>query len=152
MSEVSTFRLYLLRAAYLLIAVGLGIIIWPLLIQTPVGVEHMRGVVRALLGAVGVLALFGIRYPLRMLPILIFELLWKTIWLVVIGLPTRVAGAFTTGTLETFNECLVGVVVCAVVIPWGYVYATYVRAPGERWSGASRTSHPGAVRAGSTTG
>ena len=29
MSEVSTFRLYLLRAMYLLIAVGLAIMIWP---------------------------------------------------------------------------------------------------------------------------
>jgi hypothetical protein len=132
MYEVSTFRLNLLRAAYLLVAVGLGIFIWPLLIHTPVSVEHMRGVVRALLGAVGVLALFGIRYPLQMLPILIFELLWKSIWLVVIGLPTRAAGAFTPGTLATWNECLVGVAVCAIVIPWGYVYATYVRGPGDR--------------------
>ena len=42
-----------------------------LLTQTP-DVEHMRGVVWALLGAVGLLAVLGIRYPLQMLPLLLF--------------------------------------------------------------------------------
>ena len=33
MSEVSTFRLYLLRGTYLLIVVGLGLVIWPALLH-----------------------------------------------------------------------------------------------------------------------
>ena len=43
MHEVSTFRLYLLRATYLFVAGGLAIIIWPLMLDSPTGVEHMRG-------------------------------------------------------------------------------------------------------------
>ena len=127
MPEVTTFRLYLLRAAYLVIAVGLGTIIWPTLTQAPQGVEHMRGVVRALLAAVGLVALVGIRYPLKMLPLLFFELVWKTIWVVAIGLPLWLADAFTPETRETWRDCLVGIALCLVVIPWGYVIARYVR-------------------------
>ena len=137
MHEVSTFRLYLLRAAYLVIAVGLGIIIWPTLVEPARDVEHMRGVVRALLAAVGVLALIGIRHPLRMLPLLFFELVWKTIWVLAIGLPLWSAGAFTPGTRESMRDCLFGIALCLAVIPWGYVLATYLRAPGDRWRSVS---------------
>lgn len=55
MSEVSIFRLYLLRAMYLLIAVGLGITIWPGLLSPPDNLSHMAGVVRSVLGAVSLL-------------------------------------------------------------------------------------------------
>ena len=99
MQEVSTFRLYLLRAAYLLIAVGLIVMIWPLMLQKSANVEHMRGVVWCILAAVSLLALLGIRYPLRMLPLLLFELIWKTIWLLAIGLPR-----WSTGQLEGGNQ------------------------------------------------
>jgi hypothetical protein len=150
MAEVSTFRLYLLRATYLIIAAGLGLFIWPLLVQPPAGVEHMRGVVRALLAAVGLLALIGIRYPLRMLPLLFFELTWKTIWVLAIGVPLWKADAFTPGTEETWRDCLVGIVLCLMVIPWGYVKATYVRAPGDRWRSAPPALTPGELEVGRT--
>jgi hypothetical protein len=84
--EVSAFRLYLLRAMYLLIVVGLGFQIWPGILHPPKDLEHMRGVVRSLLGAVSLLAVVGIRYPLKMLPLLFFELVWKSIWILAIGL------------------------------------------------------------------
>lgn len=47
MNEVSTFRLYLLRATCLLIAVGLGITIWPGILAPPDNPSHMAGVVRS---------------------------------------------------------------------------------------------------------
>ena len=47
MEELSSVRLYLLRAMYLLIAVGMGLQIWPLILHHPSNVEHMRGVTRS---------------------------------------------------------------------------------------------------------
>ena len=81
MTEISLFRLYALRAAYLLLAVGLAATVWPLIINHPPQWPLMNSVVCSLLAAVSVLAAIGIRYPLQMLPILLFELLWKSIWL-----------------------------------------------------------------------
>ncbi len=80
MSEVSIFRIYLLRARYLLIAVGLAIMIWPGILSPPENLSHMGSVVRSVLGAVSLLAALGIRYPVKMLPLLFFELVWKCIW------------------------------------------------------------------------
>ena len=133
MSEVSTFRLYVLRATYLLIAAGLAIMIWPLLLDTRADLEHMRGVVRALLGAVGLLAVLGLRYPLQMLPLLFFELTWKVIWILAIGVPLWRADALTAGTSQTWVDTVAGVVVCLIAIPWPYVWRNYVRRPGEPW-------------------
>ncbi len=154
MNDVSTFRLYLLRATYLLIAVGLGVMIWPGVINAPTNLEHMRGVVRSLLAAVSLLALIGIRYPLLMLPLLLFELVWKSIWIVAIGLPLRSARAFTPGTQETWNDCLISIPIFLIVIPWGYVLENYVRRPGDRWRRTSRAtpseeSRVGLARSGS---
>jgi len=71
---------------YLLIAVGLGLTVWPLIISPPDTVATARTVIRALLGALAVLAVVGIRYPLRTLPLLLFELLWRMIWVVAFAL------------------------------------------------------------------
>src|SRR5688572_1978184 len=135
---VSLFRLYLLRAAYLLIVVGLGLMIWPKLLNPPQNVEHMRGVVWALLGTVGVLAAFGLRYPLRMLPVLLFELVWKTTWLVAIGLPHWMNNTFTAATASTWNDNVFGIALCLVVIPWRYVWTHYVKQAGDPWSAEKR--------------
>jgi len=133
MNDVSTIRLYVLRATYLLLAVGLGVQIWPGILDHPVDLEHMRGVVRSLLGAVGLLALLGLRHPLRMLPLLLFELAWKSIWLVAFGLQLWSADAFTAGTKETWTTCLFSVVLFIAVIPWHYVFSNYLMRPGDRW-------------------
>jgi hypothetical protein len=136
--EVSIARLYALRATYLLIAVGLGFTIWPGVLNPPANLEHYRGVVRSVLAAVSLLAVLGLRYPLTMLPLLLFELVWKTIWVVAIGLPLWRGDQFDPATLETWNACLMGLVLFPLVIPWRYVVETYVRAPSDRWRSAPR--------------
>jgi hypothetical protein len=139
MPEVSTVRLYVLRGLYLLIAVGLGITIWPGIVAPPKNLSHMASVVRSVLGAVSLLALVGVRYPLRMLPLLLFELLWKTIWVLVFGLPLWLNHQLDANTGETLQACLMGLVLVPLALPWGYVVRQYVEAPGDRW-GAHRAS------------
>lgn len=88
-SEVSTLRLYLLRALYLYMFVGLAIYKWPRILNPPPGLSNQGSVVGSVLGAVSLLALLGIRYPIKMLPLLFFELLWKSMWVLGWGLPYR---------------------------------------------------------------
>lgn len=138
MQEVSTARLYALRAAYLLLVVGLGATIWPLLLDPARVPDHMRGVVWAILAAVSLLALLGIRYPLKMLPLLFFELAWKALWLLLVALPLWRSGQLDAATAESVKDCLVGVILL-VVIPWPYVVRHYLRAPGDPWRASPRT-------------
>lgn len=130
--RVSLFRLYALRATYLLIAVGLGIEIWPGILHHAWPWGLMQGVVQCMLGAMSAMALLGLRYPLRMLPLLLFEMLWKSIWLVVVALPLWTAHQMDAGTKETAMACLMGVVL-PLVIPWRHVFANFAAKAGDRW-------------------
>ena len=133
MSEVSTLRLYVLRGMYLLIAVGLGIGTWPALLFPPEQLSHVVSQFRSILCAVSLLALLGIRYPLKMLPLLFFELLWKSIWLLAFGLPLWLNQQLDANTRFVLYACLLGVVLTPLVLPWGYVVSNYLKAPGDRW-------------------
>ena len=128
--EVSLARLYVLRATYLLLVVGLGAMILPSLVRHE---PLARGVIASLLGAVWVLAFVGLRYPLRMLPLLMFELVWKTIWLIAFGLPQWSSGQVPPTFAEDFSNIVFGVVLMPLVIPWGYVYRHYVKQRADRW-------------------
>ena len=128
-SEVSLVRLYVLRAMYLVLVIGLGAMIVPEILNHQL---TSRGVIPSLLGAVWVLAFLGLRYPLQMLPLLLFELVWKLIWMAAYGLPQWSAGQYPPTFAEDFFNIAFGAVLL-FVIPWGYAWRHYVKAPAERW-------------------
>ena len=82
--------------------------------------------------AMSILALLGLRYPVKMLPILLFESLWKLTWLAVVALPQLIGDRMDAATTEMFSTILFVVVILAV-IPWRYVARQYLAAPGDRW-------------------
>ena len=144
MSDVSTFRLYLLRAMYGFMFVGLALTRWPGILNPPPGISHTGTVVGSVLGAISLLAALGIRYPLKMLPLLFFEFVWKAIWVLALGLPLLLSGQLdpnvSFGGTETLINCLLGIVLVPLVTPWGYVLKHYLKAPGDRWGGKQVTS------------
>jgi hypothetical protein len=132
MNEVSLFRLYSLKAMYLLIVVGLGIVVWPGVIHHEKPWELMEGVVACMLAAISALSVLGLRYPLQMLPLLLWELVWKSIWLAIVALPLWRTGHMDEATWANTTACLVAVII-PFVIPWRYVFAHYLKKPGDRW-------------------
>ena len=90
------------------------------------------GVVVCLLTAMPLLAFLGLRYPAGMLPIVLFETLWKLIWLSVVALPAVVASDVDQAISETIFNCSLVVIIVAVV-PWRYVWEQYATAKGDRW-------------------
>jgi hypothetical protein len=129
-SEVSLVRLYVLRATYLLLVVGLGAMIVPGILRHEL---TSRGVIPSLLCAVWALAFLGFKYPLRMLPLLMFELVWKTVWLIAYGLPQWSAGQLPPTFADDMFNIGLGVILMPLVIPWAYVWRHYLKQPGDRW-------------------
>jgi hypothetical protein len=129
--DLPLYRLHLMRGGYLLMGVGLAAVKWPLLASAH-AMPVFEGVVTAFLVALSLLALLGLRYPVKLLPVLLFESAWKLIWLAVVALPRAVAGELDAATEDVLVSCSLLVVIVAVT-PWRYVWREYVRAAGERW-------------------
>jgi hypothetical protein len=132
MVELPIYRLNLLRAGYVLLIVGLGLAIWPSILDPAKNWELNRSVIVSMLGALSLLALLGIRHPLRMLPLLFWEITWKTIWLLRVALPEWRHDGLDVAATQTAIECLMAIFFVAV-IPWDYVFQAYVKAPADLW-------------------
>jgi len=120
-----------MRAGYLLMGVGLALVKWPLL-PGAAALPLYEGVTLCVLTAMSLLAFLGLRYPVKLLPVLLFESAWKLLWLALVALPKAVGGGLDAATTETAINCSLVVVVLAV-IPWPYVWRHYVLATGDRW-------------------
>jgi hypothetical protein len=131
-TEPSLVRLYALRGGYLLLTIGLGVQLWPAMIDHATRWALMQGIVNSMLVALSLLAILGLRYPLKMLPLLFFEMAWKGIWMARIALPLWLEGRVDPDTAETIFACSIAIIF-PIIIPWSYVFGNFARATGDRW-------------------
>lgn len=129
---IPLWQVNLLRFLFLLIAVVMGSVVWKQLLFESTGWVWERGLAKSMLAALALLCLWGVRYPLQMLPLMVFELAWKTIWIAAIALPAWLSGAVTQDIKDLFYDC-VGVIVIYFAIPWRYVFARYFTQRMEPW-------------------
>ena len=129
--DIAPWRLYPLRAGYLLIAVGMGMQMVPAFLHHKPW-EPMHGVVDSMLLALVLLSVLGLRYPLKMMPLLFWEMTWKATWLLAVALPAWRNRAMDADTWDTTFACLMGVIF-VFVVPWDYVWRNFVTARGDRW-------------------
>ncbi len=139
-TSLPTYRVNLMRVGYAVMAFGLAATKWPLL-PAAADLPVFEGVVAVLLTAMSLLALVGLRYPVRLLPLLILEAGWKLIWLAAVAVPQAVAGTLTSESSRVLSSVSLVVVILAV-IPWDHVWRTYVRAPGDAWRRAPAEARP----------
>jgi hypothetical protein len=135
-AELPLWRLNLMRVGYAVMGVGLAVVRWPDVIAYDRSTPLYEGIVAVLLTAMSLLAFLGLRYPVRLLPILLFECLWKLIWLSVVALPAVVAGDVDQAMSDVIFSCSFVVIILAVT-PWGYVWRHYVTAKGDAWRGTA---------------
>lgn len=130
--EVPLFRLYTLRVAYFIMACGLGVFVWPSVIRHSNGFAIAHGAETAILAGLGAIAALGLRYPVKMLPLLLFEVAWKAIYLIAFAYPAWRAHQVTPAMAEDI-KAVSFVVILLPLIPWKYVFTEYVMKRGERW-------------------
>jgi hypothetical protein len=128
---VPLWRLYVLRALYAVLAAAEGSIQLSAFLHHPHWTQA-SAVAHSFFLALALLSIVGIRYPLGMLPLLVYELLWKMIWLCGVALPLWAANQVDADTRKAFFE-IAPVVILVPLLPWGYIFSNYLKKPGDRW-------------------
>ena len=70
--ELPLWRLYTLRLSYLILAGGLAAFVWPSVIVHTNEFAMSAGIRVSLLAGIGLVAALGLRYPVQMIPLLLF--------------------------------------------------------------------------------
>ncbi|MGB3078038.1 MAG: hypothetical protein WBB31_03085 [Saprospiraceae bacterium] len=124
---ISKFRFYLLRFIYLVNAVLLGSSVWTEIFTHEGLWEPLPGVAFSFWAAFSVLAILGVFYPLKMIPLLLVQFSYKLIWLIIVAYPLwltdHLAGSSAQG-LAAIN--FKGIIVDLLVIPWPYVLKNFI--------------------------
>ena len=123
---VRRINIYLLRLLYVLMFFMLGQTTWTEIFTHRGAWESQDAVAWSVWTAFATLAGLGILRPLKMLPIILLEIFYKTLWLVLVAYPLwsdgKLAGSRAEGTANIF----VWVIFPAAAVPWGYVFSNYV--------------------------
>lgn len=125
-TAVPKYRIYLLRALYLLVLIGLAPDALSEVFNHQNPLDPVTGVAYSFWSAFALLCFLGIRYPLKMLPLLFLQLFYKSIWLLGVYMPLHASGNLSEATEGLFMACAIGVVLDLLIIPWTYVYREFL--------------------------
>jgi len=134
MKTISILRINLLRVFYLVLVLGIGLDmqVWPKMIGQVYSMRLDSGMVNCMLFALSVLSILGLRYPLKMLPVLFWEFTWKASWLLSVALPHWMRGQWSKDLgATTFAVGMIAIFI--PLVPWSYVFEHYVKQPGDPW-------------------
>ena len=105
---------------------GLGIIAVPEVIKSvfslPDGDPITLGITGSVYLSFGLLAILGLRAPLKYVPILLLQLSYKVVWFVGVILPLLVAGKFPTYAIAIAVIFATYVIGDLIAIPFSYVF------------------------------
>jgi hypothetical protein len=131
MTNVEGIRWGWLKGMYILTIVvaggfGLGMIFAPSILQSAFGNACdpiTFGIVGSVYLAFAVLALLGLRDPLKFVPVLLLQLIYKTIWFIGVVFPLLVTGRFPASGIPTVIIFGLTIVGDLIAIPFRYVFA-----------------------------
>jgi hypothetical protein len=124
---VRPINIYLLRLLFLLVVVFVGSDSWPVILKHEGPWDHVKAAAMCMWAAYSVLAIFGLISPLKWIPIVMFEIFYKIIWLVIVAYPLWSTNQLAGSPAEGMTHAFAWVVLPIVAMPWTYAFRIYVR-------------------------
>lgn len=123
---VRPINIYLLRVLFGLMAVFLGADAWTH-IATFSGVwEPAAAAAWCMWAAFALLAVVGVVNPVKMLPLVMLEIVYKVLWLAVVAYPLWSKNELAGSPAEEMAYGFSWVVLAIIAMPWRYVFTTYI--------------------------
>jgi hypothetical protein len=123
---VRPINIYLLRVLYLLMATMLAYDVWSHILGHQGPWENKEGIAWSVWAGFSTLAILGVFHPLKMLPILLLDIFYKSLWLILVAYPLWKADTLTGSPAEGTFDVFIPVVIVYLIMPWGYVFRTYI--------------------------
>ncbi|MFC5046189.1 hypothetical protein ACFSTE_04530 [Aquimarina hainanensis] len=120
-------RLHLMRGLFFLNFISLAYDNWSTILFPKEQMGVLSGVAISFWAGFSLLNFLGIRFPLKMIPILLLQLLYKSAWIIGTYLPAHASGTTSAGIQEFFWICIAGIVLNLVIIPWKYTYREFCK-------------------------
>ncbi len=135
---VRPINIYLLRLIYFLILVFVGSDTWLSIINHQGPWDPTKAVAFCVWASYATLSVLGLIHPLKMLPIVIFMIFYKSLWVIAVAYPLWRAGALAGSPAEAMANIFIWAPLVGLFVPWGYVFRNYVL---RSKPAASDTSH-----------
>lgn len=127
---VPIYKIYLLRLLFILMAFFLGYDSWQHILAHRGPWNNTDAVAWSVWGSYAILSFIGIFRPLKMLPIVMLEILYKTIWLLMVSYPLWVNGELAGSPAEETTYVFLIVVLPIIAMPWKYFIKTFITGRG----------------------
>src|SRR3974390_40411 len=98
---VRPIHIYLLRLLYFGILVFVGLDAWRSILHHQGPWDHVNAVAFCIWAAYPTLFAFGLIHPLKWLPLVLFMIFYKTLWLIVVAYPLWRANALAGSPADT---------------------------------------------------
>ncbi|MDB5141318.1 MAG: hypothetical protein JWQ66_31 [Mucilaginibacter sp.] len=123
---VPLINIYLLKLLYTLMFFFLSYTSWTHILHHTGLWDPANSAAWFMWASCALIAVIGIRRPLKMLPIVLFEIIYKTAWLIVIAYPLYQRNELTGTPAEVMAHNFMLVILPIVAMPWRYFFRTYI--------------------------
>jgi hypothetical protein len=123
---VPLINIYLLKLLFILMFLFLSYDSWAHILHHTGPWDPANSAAWFMWASCALIAVIGIRRPLKMLPIVLFEIIYKTAWLIFIAYPLYQRNELTGTPTERMADNFMLVILPIVAMPWRYFFRTYI--------------------------
>src|SRR3990170_5859750 len=118
---VRPLNIYLLRTLFLLMFLFVGFDAWSYILNHEGAWDPMKAAAWSMFASYSLLSILGVFQPLKMLPLVLFVIVYKSVWLLFVAYPLWAAGQLAGSPAEGMARVFMWVPVLIVAVPWKYV-------------------------------
>ncbi|MFM7358229.1 MAG: hypothetical protein ACKO1T_06580 [Sediminibacterium sp.] len=123
---VRPISIYVLRLFYTLMFAVMGYSAWSHIFSHKGSWEPVNAVTWCVWTAYATISFIGIYNTLKMLPIMLFMICYKTLWLMVVAYPLWKTNTLKDSSAEELTFIFIWVFIPAIFFPWKYFYRHYI--------------------------
>ena len=124
---VRPISIYVLRVYFALMFFMMGYTAWSHIVNHEGDWEPLNAVTWCVWAAYATISVFGIYKTLKMLPIVLFMIFYKILWLIVVAFPLWKTNKLIGSTSEELANIFIWATLPVLFFPWIYFYNNFVK-------------------------